>query len=203
MSSLSVTPDRGIWGSSAKVVGSGFTPYTRIRVSLCVCSYTTYGNYVDYPSGPCLAVYPYLPQAFKDVNVDVMSDGSFVIDPYVIENPFGYPPNSFYGRILVSVVDGGWGPCAFFTVTAPSSATVTVRGKCTGGYPLPSMLLEIYDGGVKIKSKTISVVSIGSVYEDSVVVTGAGIHGVLGRMVLTSPLGSYELLTETKEFTLG
>lgn len=85
----------------------------------------------------------------------------------------------------------------------PTLATVTVRGKCTSGYPTLSMVLEIYDKGVRIKFKTISVVSIGSVYEDSAGVTGTGIHRVQGRMVLTNPLGSYEFLTETKEFELA
>jgi len=88
-------------------------------------------------------------------------------------------------------------------VTVPSSATITIRGRATGGSPAPSMLLETYDKGVKVKSKTISVVSIGTFYVDSVVVTGAGIHKAQGRMVLTNPLGSYEFLTPTKEFTLG
>jgi hypothetical protein len=81
-------------------------------------------------------------------------------------------------------------------------ATVTVRGRCTGGYPIPSILLEIYDKGVKIKSKTISAVSIGTFYEDPVVVTSVGIHRVYGRMVLTNALGSYEFLTPAKEFEL-
>ena len=84
-----------------------------------------------------------------------------------------------------------------------TSATVTVRGKATGGYPAISMALEIYDKGVKIKSKPVGVVSIGTVYEDSVGVTGAGIHTVYGRMVLTNALGSYEFLTPTKEFELA
>ena len=100
---------------------------------------------------------------------------------------------------------GGPGSLVLWVTSGPVGATVTVRGKCTGGYPVPSMLLEIYDNNIKIESGFLdaSRVSIGSTQDLKRFVTGAGIHTVYGRMVLTNPLGSYQFLTETKEFTLG
>lgn len=89
------------------------------------------------------------------------------------------------------------------TEALPTSATVTVRGLCTGGYPSPSMLLEIYDKGVKVASIDFGVIVIGNWYEFETGVTGAGVHTVYGRMVLTNPLGTYEFTTPIKEFELG
>ncbi len=85
----------------------------------------------------------------------------------------------------------------------PSSATVKIRGKGTGGFPAPSMLLEIYDQGVKIESTAFGVIVVGNWYEVEAEVTGAGTHTVYGRMVLSNPLGSYEFTTPTEEFELG
>lgn len=85
----------------------------------------------------------------------------------------------------------------------PSSATVTVNGRATGGYPTPSMRLYVYDKGVQVGYKDFPPISIGSWYTYEKVITGAGVHTVYGRMVLTNPLGSYEFTTETIEFELG
>lgn len=85
----------------------------------------------------------------------------------------------------------------------PSLATVTTRGRGTGGFPAPNLLLEVYDQGVKIASIDIGVVVSGNWYELEAEVTGPGVHTVYGRMVLTNPLGSYEFTTPTEEFELG
>lgn len=113
-------------------------------------------------------------------------------------------PNNI--RTGIETRSGGPGNLVIWvTPVGPGKATVTVRGKCTGGYPVPSMLLEIYDNNIKIESGFLeaSRVSIGTTQELKRVVTGAGIHRVYGRMVLTNPIGSFAFLTPTKEFTLS
>ena len=85
----------------------------------------------------------------------------------------------------------------------PTSATVTIQGRATGGYPTPSMRLYVYDKGVQVGYKDFSPLSIGTWYTYEKIVTGAGVHQVYGRMRLTNALGSFYKNTETVEFELG
>ncbi|MBA7595639.1 hypothetical protein ES703_02604 [subsurface metagenome] len=80
----------------------------------------------------------------------------------------------------------------------------TVYGRCTGGFPAPKMLLEIYSNDVLVASRTIqsSNLVIGTTYDLSWSTITVGVYTVYGRMMLTNPLGSYDLLTETKSFEI-
>lgn len=66
------------------------------------------------------------------------------------------------------------------------------------------MLLEVYNDGIVVASRTIqsSDLVIGTIYDISWSTIIVGVYTVYGRMVLTNPLGSYELLTETKSFEI-
>jgi hypothetical protein len=92
-------------------------------------------------------------------------------------------------------VEGAWGV----------GSTIKVNGKCTAGFPVPSMLLELYDKGVKRKETTIAAVTLGTPYTltDTMGAADVGDHTVYGRMVLTNPLGSYEFTTATQSFSIG
>jgi len=80
----------------------------------------------------------------------------------------------------------------------PSSANVKVKGKATGGYPIPDMRLYIYDNDMLIDYKDFSIL-IGSWYTFEKVITGAGLHKIYGVMVLTNKLGSFEFFTSITE----
>jgi len=125
---------------------------------------------------------------------DSMAGGSWV--EILIDNP-NSPSTG------ITTQSGGPGFLrAYVTESLPSSATITVSGKATGGYPTPSMRLYVYDNGVLRGYKDFSI-SIGAWYTFEKVITGAGIHRVYGRMRLSNALGSFYFLTETVEFELG
>lgn len=84
-------------------------------------------------------------------------------------------------------------------------ATVKVNGKCTAGFPVPTMHLELYDNGAKRKESNITDVTLGTTYtlQDTMAVADVGSHTVYGRMVLTNPLGSYEFTSSSQSFDIG
>lgn len=84
-------------------------------------------------------------------------------------------------------------------------STIKVNGKCTAGYPVPTMLLELYDAGKVRKTMTVTSVVLGTVYTltDTMGSADVGAHTVYGRMVLTNPLGSWEFKTATQSFDIG
>jgi len=84
-------------------------------------------------------------------------------------------------------------------------ATINVNGLCTAGFPLPSMVLELYDNGSLRKTTTIPTVALGTSYplSEAMGVADIGDHDVYGRMVLTNALGSYEFTTSTQSFSIG
>lgn len=86
-------------------------------------------------------------------------------------------------------------------------STITITGKCTAGFPKPEMKLEILDKGVVKKTKTITSVElvIGTAYTDTLTMGAAdvGDHSIVGRMVLTNPLGSYQFTTAASTFDIG
>lgn len=72
----------------------------------------------------------------------------------------------------------------------------TVKGRCTAGYPTPSMLLEVYGEGAKKAEGTIlpADLVVGQTYNLAWPIP-ADINQIRGRMVLTNILGSYEFTT--------
>jgi len=84
-------------------------------------------------------------------------------------------------------------------------ATINVNGLCTAGFPIPSMVLELYDNGVIRKTTTVPSVVLGTTYNLSETMGSADIgdHAVYGRMVLSNELGSYEFTTDTQSFSIG
>ncbi len=92
-------------------------------------------------------------------------------------------------------VQGAWGV----------GATVNVNGVVTAGFPVPSMVLELYDNAVLRKTVTPPSVVLGTTYTltDTMGVADVGGHTVYGRMVLTNPLGAYEFTSPTQSFDIG
>jgi len=95
-------------------------------------------------------------------------------------------------------VQGAWGV----------EATVNVNGVCNAGFPLPSMLIELYDshdGGPDVlsTSTTIPTVVLNTVYTLPQTIGLVGNHVVYGRMVLTNALGSYEFTSDPYTFDIG
>lgn len=84
-------------------------------------------------------------------------------------------------------------------------ALVTVFGTATAGAPVPSMLLEIYDNGVLVSSRSIGVadVVLNQAEEHSVNITSLGSHAVYGRLELTNEFGTFEKTSNTVEFDIG
>lgn len=105
------------------------------------------------------------------------------------------PPGMPKGFSFEDVLGQEWGV----------GATINVSGVCTAGYPVPTMVLELYDNGVLRKTLTPPSVVIGTIYtlSDTMGVADVGAHTVYGRMVLTNPLGSYEFITPTQSFSIG
>ena len=91
-------------------------------------------------------------------------------------------------------VQGAWGV----------GATVTVKGKAIGGYPIPTMVLELYDNDVLRKTLTPSVI-LGTTFTltETMGVDDVGGHTVYGRMVLTNLLGSFEFTSVSQSFDIG
>ncbi len=126
---------------------------------------------------------------------DSQSGGSWV--EVLIDNP----NNPSTG---ITTQSGGPGFLRVWVTKAlPSSATVTIKGKATGGYPIPTLRLYIYDNGALVGYKDFSSISIGSWYTYEKIVTGAGNHQVYGKMRLRNALGSFYFETETEAFELG
>lgn len=93
-------------------------------------------------------------------------------------------------------VEGAWGV----------GSTIKVNGKCTAGFPVPTMTLELYDKTVLRKSLAVpSPIVLGTMYTltDTMGVLDVGNHIVYGRMLLTNPLGTYEFKTATQTFDIG
>ena len=92
-------------------------------------------------------------------------------------------------------VQGAWGV----------GASINVNGICTAGFPVPSMVLELYDNAGLRKTLTPPSVVLGTPYtlSDTMTVADVGGHTVYGRMVLTNPLGSYEFTSPSQSFDIG
>ena len=84
-------------------------------------------------------------------------------------------------------------------------ATINVNGVCTAGFPVPSMVLELYDNAGLRKTLTPPTVVLGTTYTltDTMGLADVGGHTIYGRMVLTNPLGSYEFTSPSQSFDIG
>lgn len=84
-------------------------------------------------------------------------------------------------------------------------ATINVNGICTAGFPVPTMVIELYDNAGLRKTFTPPSVVLGTTYTltDTMTVADVGGHTVYGRMVLTNPLGSYEFTSPAQSFDIG
>jgi len=104
--------------------------------------------------------------------------------------PLGMPEGYSYED-----VEGAWGV----------GSTIKVNGKCTAGFPVPTMRLELYDKGVLRKFLDVPPITLNTVYTltDTMGSADVGNHIVYGRMLLTNPLGTYEFKTATQTFDIG
>jgi len=105
--------------------------------------------------------------------------------------PLGRPEGYSYED-----VEGAWGV----------GSTIKVNGKCTAGFPVPTMRLELYDKTVLRKSLDVpSPITLNTVYTltDTMGSADVGNHSVYGRMLLTNALGTYEFKTATQTFDIG
>lgn len=152
-----------------------------------------YGSYV----GRHAVKLSNIPSGYTFDRWESIVGGSWV--PVLIENPNN--PCTW----ITAQKGGPGGLQAWLTAPMPTSATVTVKGRATGGYPIPTMRLYVYDKGVQVGYKDFSPISIGAWYTYEKIVTGAGGHQVYGRMVLVNPLNpaGWEWTTATKTFELG
>ena len=93
-------------------------------------------------------------------------------------------------------VKGAWGV----------GSTIKVNGKCTAGYPVPTMRLELYDKAVLRKFlDVLPPITLNTLYSltDTMGSADVGNHIVYGRMLLTNPLGTWEFTTPTQTFDIG
>jgi len=92
-----------------------------------------------------------------------------------------------------------------YIVTAPVIATVTVTGTAKGGYPTPSMRLEIYEKDVlALFGETPSdQLKVNQPYTLSYDLTSPRYSYFRGRMVLTNPIKQVAFSTEYKTFGLS
>ena len=117
----------------------------------------------------------------------------------IVITPLGRPEGFSFDD-----VQGAWG----------IGATVTVEGWATAGFPLPDMLLELYDGVAPVppiptptfrKGQTFPSVAIGAhkFLSDTMTLADVGEHTVYGKMVLSNELGSWEFISDSFNFEIG
>jgi hypothetical protein len=113
-------------------------------------------------------------------------EGEVTIEVTPLGRPEGYS---------LEDVQGAWGV----------GSTIKVNGKCTAGFPVPTMRLELYDKTVLRKSLDVPPITLNTLYTltDTMGAADVGNHIVYGRMLLTNPLGSWEFKTPTQTFDIG
>lgn len=84
-------------------------------------------------------------------------------------------------------------------------ATINVNGVCTAGFPIPTMVIELYDNVALRKTLTPPAVVLGTTYTltDTMALADVGAHTIYGRMVLSNPLGDYEFTSPSESFDIG
>ena len=110
--------------------------------------------------------------------------------------PLGYVSMAveIQGRSLDDV-KGVWGV----------GATINVNGKVTAGFPVPTMVIELYDNGVLRQTLTPPSVVLGTTYtlSETLAAADVGDHTIYGRMVLSNELGSFEFTSAEQSFDIG